>query len=120
MNVSVCIGCGCDDNHACDQGCWWIRLDRPASVGLCNRCEVDHVDAWDRGDRTLRAVPAAEREAIEEHAEHVREPRPAMPAPVLKPGEPCPHDWPYSDVRDHDRCRWCGMGFLRHVFLEMP
>jgi hypothetical protein len=29
----VCRICGCDDNHACPGGCWWVEKD------LCSACE---------------------------------------------------------------------------------
>ena len=48
--VSVCIGCGCDDHHACRGGCWWLRVDRETGLGICSEC--GHlVEAWDRGER---------------------------------------------------------------------
>lgn len=111
-SVAVCIGCGCDDNHACAARCWWLRLDREHQEGVCSECE-EHVEAWDRGDRTPRAAPIAELE----DAKLQRVPRPEQPRPNAKP---CKHDWPFEDVQDADQCRWCGMGFLRHVFTECP
>jgi hypothetical protein len=58
----ICIGCGCDDEHACfdetlNQPCHWIRLDPVAGKGLCSCCPELAV-AWDRGDREVR-VPVA-------------------------------------------------------------
>lgn len=58
MSIATCIGCGCDDNHACQPGCcWWLRVDYSAGVGVCSKCE-DFVKAWDDGTRT-RAQPNA-------------------------------------------------------------
>ena len=56
MSPSVCIGCGCDDDHACydDEagvGCHWVRLDRAAGVGVCSCC-WEIVKVWDAGQRT--------------------------------------------------------------------
>ena len=55
--ISVCIGCGCDDNHACVGEnripCSWLRLDRDAGLGVCSECE-DIVLNWDKGDRLHR------------------------------------------------------------------
>lgn len=53
MNLAVCIGCGCDDDHACydDEagvGCHWVRLDRAA--GVCSCC-WEIVKVWDAGQR---------------------------------------------------------------------
>lgn len=113
MSVAACIGCGCDDFHACTGGCYWLRVDYAERKGVCSECE-EHVEAWDRGDRTPHAVAAVELE----DPQMQRVPRPDQPAT----GKPCAgdHDWPFEDVRDSDACRRCGMGFLRHVFTELP
>ena len=60
QKIAQCIGCGCDDNHACydeiaDNPCHWVRLDRSAGLGVCSACP-DDVPRWDAGDRTI-AVP---------------------------------------------------------------
>lgn len=47
--VAQCIGCGCDDLHACPGGCSWFRVDYGARRGVCSCCP-DHVDRWDAGD----------------------------------------------------------------------
>ena len=56
MGISKCIGCGCDDLHACitpsGEGCYWLRLDRAISLGVCSEC-ADHVGRWDAGERTM-------------------------------------------------------------------
>jgi len=44
---AVCIGCGCDDFHACEGGCHWLRLDRMAGAGVCSKCE-SKVQLWDQ------------------------------------------------------------------------
>jgi hypothetical protein len=114
-DVATCIGCGCDDRHACEGGCWWLRVDYDEGKGVCNQCE-EHVEAWDRGDRTSHAAPVAEIEAFA--AGELRIHRPDQ-----KPksgGCNTDHDWPYEDAQDGDTCRQCGMTFLRHVFTEMP
>jgi|GEM_PF-2400083 len=54
MNVALCIGCGCDDEHACldtttGQGCTWLRVDRETGWGVCSVC-TDHIARWDAGD----------------------------------------------------------------------
>jgi hypothetical protein len=66
--TAVCIGCGCDDLHACVRGirsqlpmgatippaksktCHWLRLDRGAGFGVCSACPGS-VERWDAGDR---------------------------------------------------------------------
>jgi len=116
--LAVCIGCGCDDHHACydhkrDAGCYWLRVDYVEGKGVCSEC-VEHVEHWDRGDRVSHAEPA-------EHVEHPpRIPRAEQPRPALKPGTRCEHDWPFEDIQEPDQCRWCGMSFLRHVYTECP
>jgi hypothetical protein len=57
---SLCIGCGCDNDHACfdetaGQACHWIRLDPVAGKGLCSCCP-ELAGAWDRGDREFRVI----------------------------------------------------------------
>lgn len=53
--VSVCISCGCDDLHACEddfgEPCYWLELDRDA--GVCSECP-GAVDRWSKGDRDVR------------------------------------------------------------------
>lgn len=61
MNLATCIGCGCDDNHACvgeglDSACSWVRLDREAGLGVCSACPGGDVSRWDAGGRTIRAL----------------------------------------------------------------
>lgn len=56
MKLATCIGCGCDDNHACagdglDSGCYWVRVDRRAGLGVCSACPETEVKRWDSGDR---------------------------------------------------------------------
>lgn len=66
--VNVCIGCGCDDLHACFDGhthlpCHWVRLDGAAGKGVCSCC-LDWLDAWDGGDREFRGCVLALREFV--------------------------------------------------------
>lgn len=48
MKLATCIGCGCDDWHACSGGCDWLRVDRARGWGVCSKCR-DKVAAWDHG-----------------------------------------------------------------------
>ncbi|MCO2275018.1 hypothetical protein FA378_10960 [Pseudomonas aeruginosa] len=57
MNVARCIGCGCDDYHACwdeiaGQPCGWLRVDRGRGLGVCSICP-EHTERWDAGDTSL-------------------------------------------------------------------
>jgi hypothetical protein len=56
VNVAICIGCGCDDDHACDDGlgggCSWLVVDRGRGLGVCSNCPTAR-GRWDRGDRKL-------------------------------------------------------------------
>lgn len=79
QKIAVCIGCGCDDLHACVREdlsiediierdplgggflavaardvarmmrCHWLRLDRDRDRGVCSACPL-LVEAWDAGD----------------------------------------------------------------------
>lgn len=42
----TCIACGCDDLHACEGGCYWLRADPIRGVGVCNTCKP-YTAAWD-------------------------------------------------------------------------
>lgn len=47
-----CIECGCDDWNACAGGCYWLRVDYDAGLGVCSEC-AHRVDDWDAGNRSL-------------------------------------------------------------------
>ena len=48
--IAYCIGCGCDDRHACAAGCWWLRVDYTTGTGVCSECR-HHVERFDDGAR---------------------------------------------------------------------
>lgn len=55
MPIATCIGCGCDDNHACqsDNGpCSWLVMDYDIGRGVCSCCE-DHLARWVAGERSI-------------------------------------------------------------------
>ncbi len=52
LAMASCIECGCDDLHACAEGCSWLRVDRKTGLGLCSMCTSRLAD-WDAGNRTL-------------------------------------------------------------------
>lgn len=63
MATAICIGCGCDEHHACEHGgtgCWWLRYQANPPAGVCSRCE-DLVVAWDAGARTPNLGSIADR-----------------------------------------------------------
>lgn len=40
-DIAVCIGCGCDDLHACVAGaepCRWLDVDYVRGLGVCSQC----------------------------------------------------------------------------------
>ena len=37
-NLCKCVGCGCDDKHACAGGCAWVHKSASGRRGLCDRC----------------------------------------------------------------------------------
>lgn len=58
MNIATCIGCGCDDHHACiepdsHQPCSWLTVDYDAGRGVCSCCN-QHLARWNAGDREVR------------------------------------------------------------------
>lgn len=53
--VSTCLGCGCDDLHACPNGCRWLRVDRERGEGICSECG-NLVEAWDHNERRRNQV----------------------------------------------------------------
>lgn len=54
LDCAVCIGCGCDDFHACCDAngnpCHWLKVDYRSGVGVCSACSK-HVPTWDRATR---------------------------------------------------------------------
>jgi len=58
---ATCIGCGCDDSHACidsfEEPCGWLIVDRREARGVCSRCP-NHLARWKAGDRVLSALAA--------------------------------------------------------------
>lgn len=46
--TATCIGCGCDDNHACFAlygPCSWLVVNRRRQIGVCSQCR-DCMDHW--------------------------------------------------------------------------
>jgi hypothetical protein len=67
MDQATCIGCGCDDNHACrPNGCFWLRVDYRSGWGVCSQCGSRVAD-WDRGltNPSVRAAPGYPEEFLE-------------------------------------------------------
>ena len=50
----VCIGCGCDDNHACAGSCSWLMVDRATGRGVCSQCP-EVLEAF-QGELRVRAL----------------------------------------------------------------
>ncbi|GKW29484.1 hypothetical protein AB6D34_18250 [Pectobacterium brasiliense] len=46
--ITTCVGCGCDDNHACvneyHEVCHWLRVNRNTGLGVCSQC-AEFIDA---------------------------------------------------------------------------
>lgn len=118
MNLATCIGCGCDDFHACPDGCYWLRVDYSAGLGVCSECE-EHAEAWDRGDRTSHAEPIAELER-EFAGEMPYYPSTAELAPKRRHDGRCDHNWPGDQPDNGAQCTRCDMSFIRYVFTECP
>lgn len=65
MILNYCIGCGCDEAHACATDaarglCWWMRFSARHRAGVCSYCE-DQLEHWDGGGRTPRLELVADR-----------------------------------------------------------
>lgn len=43
--MTTCIGCGCDDEHACLDGCSWIAISMSERAGLCSNCGLGEIGA---------------------------------------------------------------------------
>ena len=69
--LCVCIGCGCDDEHACEDvfgdPCGWIQQSGSGKRGVCTQCPT-YVTAWNKGERKLssRAKAAIDKRKLEE------------------------------------------------------
>lgn len=54
--IATCIGCGCDDLHACVDSllgpCSWLRVDYETGTGVCSEC-ADEEARFDAGDRSF-------------------------------------------------------------------
>lgn len=55
-NSATCIGCRCDDLHACESDsagkpCHWLTVDRESGLGVCSECS-EYLSRWHAGDRT--------------------------------------------------------------------
>lgn len=49
-DIATCIGCGCDDLHACVAGgepCRWLDVDRTRGLGVCSECP-EHLGEFKR------------------------------------------------------------------------
>lgn len=112
--IAKCIGCGCDDDHACELGCYWLRVDYDAGKGVCSECPA-FAEQWDRGDRTDHSgepgFDPAEEEIVPTEAERARK---------RFPDGRCDHFWPRLSPHDSDACCRCGMSFTRYIFTECP
>lgn len=90
MIPAICIGCGCDDDHACDNGCSWLRIDREDCIGVCSQCP-EHEARWDAGDREITDA------AMDHSAE--------LAAESVAPGLILPGDGEYSETLRYLRSR---------------
>jgi hypothetical protein len=56
--LCVCIGCGCDDQHACEDllgdPCGWIYQSGTGKRGVCTQCPT-YARPWSKGERKLSA-----------------------------------------------------------------
>ncbi len=49
--IATCIGCGCDDEHACvdvfHDACHWLKVDYEKGIGVCSQCRR-YLKKWDK------------------------------------------------------------------------
>lgn len=60
MSIAVCIGCGCDDLHACvgDEGpCSWLVVEYDTCRGVCSCCQ-EQLERWNAGERSILMLVA--------------------------------------------------------------
>jgi hypothetical protein len=74
VEIAICIGCGCDDMHACTNPssgapCWWLVVDRGLGRGVCCGCGR-YLEQWNAGRRHLSTL------AVVKHHEITRETSP--------------------------------------------
>lgn len=75
--VCQCIGCGCDDNHACadllGDPCGWLIKSNSGRLGVCTQCPLTF-NAWRHGRRTFtpRAIEAITGRVMMERALRAR------------------------------------------------
>jgi len=60
-DLRTCRGCGCDDTHACIEGCSWVLLDIDTPTGVCSVCA--EAVGWD--PRVLAQVQPGDLEMVE-------------------------------------------------------
>lgn len=46
----ICLGCGCTDSCACEEGCSWLAIDPNSGFGICSSCK-QYLDQFMRGDK---------------------------------------------------------------------
>lgn len=90
---AICIGCGCDDDHACEGGCSWLRIDPEQGAGVCSSC-TQHVARWDDGDQDFEDVAM---DAVADRAE--------LEQATTDPGLILPGDADFSETLRYMRSR---------------
>lgn len=54
VELAKCVGCGCDDNHAChvsksdnhwEGPCYWVEVDYKKGIGVCSNpsCNIPEI-----------------------------------------------------------------------------
>ena len=51
--VAVCVKCGCHDLHACEAGCYWLRVDYASKTGVCSECP-SAIAEWESAKEILK------------------------------------------------------------------
>ena len=57
--IATCIGCGCDDLHACwdktTGACFWLAVDYSIGFGVCSSCP-DYLKQWEIDGRKIESI----------------------------------------------------------------
>jgi hypothetical protein len=84
--MTVCIGCGCDERHACVEGrrepCRWLEVSPSGAAGICSACATLFPPA-ERADTLLEAE-----DEIADQLDQEAEADGSVDSGLILPGDP--------------------------------
>lgn len=84
MKNAHCIGCGCSDESACSDGCFWSRVDYERGKGVCSNCD-ELIPQWDQEEGPqLQASAPKETSSKRRRRRHRADPQLAFELDQLK------------------------------------